>query len=91
MEQFNTYLSLRDATENEIKQALSDPNAIIIEWATGVTFIASQKELCLVRTGIMGGDVREVHWGWIYLTPMHLMKELGEIRQVAFGMRTTSN
>lgn len=80
-------LHFRDATEEEMKRATRDKDAIVVEWDTGVTFLASYKELVLIRMGSMGADVKDIHWGRKYLSPLHLGKEVGEVQIVARGMR----
>jgi hypothetical protein len=74
-----TSLALRFATDKELKAALQTTDAII-EWpAIGFTFHRSLQTLAIVRTGALGGDVREVHGGWVYMIPGHLLKEWEEI------------
>lgn len=75
-----TSLALRLLTEAECKSVLSDDKAETCEWETnGFTFVMSTKHLGILRTGAMGGDVREVHGGWKYLRPRDLYKEWREI------------
>lgn len=72
-----------DATESEIRLALSDPNAKYCEWeSAGLTFVLSEKEMVIVRAGAMGGDVRDVHGGWKYFNLQSLYKEWHEITAV---------
>jgi len=74
-----TSLALRFATDKELKAALQTTDAII-EWESiGLTFHRSLQTLVIVRSGAMGGDVHEVHGGWVYLIPGHLLKEWEEI------------
>ena len=77
-----------DATEAEIRRALSDPAARAVEWENGgLTFILSERHLVIVRTGALGGDVREVHGGWRYLRLVDCLKEWTDIRQTAGAFR----
>jgi hypothetical protein len=77
-----------EATEPELRRALSDPRAVVVEWENaGLTFVASERDLVIVRTGAMGGDVREVHGGWRYFNIQSFLKEWGEITTVAQSFR----
>jgi hypothetical protein len=75
----------RIAAEAEITTAMArDRNVEIIEWGPlGQTFIISFEHLIIVRTGILGGDVREIHGGFVYDNEISLRLDLEEIRQVA--------
>lgn len=77
---FSTRLAVRQTTEDETKRVLQNVSAVI-EWETvGYTFIKSDKELAIVRSGALGGDVRELHGGWKYLNLLHMNIEWNEIR-----------
>lgn len=73
-------LPVREATQAEIRATLGDKRGKLVEWPNaGFTFIMSPRQLVIVRAGILGGDVREVHGGWKYLTLGHLLFEWHEI------------
>lgn len=76
--------ALRLADEDELKKAVGDPHARIIEWASvGLTFVRSDRQCVIARTGALGGDVRQVHGGWFYLNTILLAADWQEILYVA--------
>jgi len=83
-------LALRLLTETECKAVVSDPDLKVAEWETqGYTFFASERHLAILRTAAMGGDMREIHGGWKYVTPFGMWREFHEIKSLerAFAPR----
>jgi hypothetical protein len=84
---YSRYLGL-DATESELRNAIGDPGAVYVEWENaGLTWIMSDRYHVIVRTGALGGDVRDVQGGWKYLRREHMLKEWEEIKAVAESFR----
>jgi len=93
-----TSLSLRLLTETEVRQVLRcmQRDHEFQEWETvGFTFLLCTRGPhtnlgrgpAIIRAGAFGGDVRDVHGGWLYLTEMHARKEWREIGEVAKAYR----
>lgn len=78
-------LALRELTSAECKRVMQCRcSHEIIEWETNkFTFIFCEYNLAIMRTGSLGGDVRDIHGGWKYLTVDHMRKEWREIGEVA--------
>lgn len=71
------------ASEADIRAALNSSDAVI-EWETiGFTFVRSEKECVIVRSGALGGDTLEVHGGWKFANIFKLEMAWREIRAVA--------
>jgi hypothetical protein len=82
-------MASRLLTEAECKAIAQDNTAVIVEWQTnGLSFIASAKYLGIMRTGALGGDMRDIHGGWKYDLPSAFNKELAEIKRVAPAFQT---
>lgn len=98
MDLTTTALSLRLCTQAELKRVASctEPHQTI-EWETlnwvfhlcprGVDFMPRGLTMragpVIMRTGSMGGDVQDIHGGWLYLSPFHAVAEWREIQEVA--------
>lgn len=81
--------AIRFLNETELKLIVQDKELEITEWENvGYTFLFSRKYLGIVRTGIMGGDVREIHGGWKYISLIHMWQEWQEICQVSNAYRS---
>lgn len=80
-------LALRFLTEAECKRFMrchETPPHEVIEWETNeMTFHRCPRLHMILRTGAMGGDVRSIDGGWLYLTADHMDKEWREIGEVA--------
>lgn len=71
------------ATEADIRLALDNSDGVL-EWETvNLTFVRSTYARVIVRSGAMGGDVREVHGGWKYANVFALERAWQEILVVA--------
>ena len=72
------------ASETEIKRAMGDKDAEIIECPViSCTFIVSQKTLTTLRTSAMGGDMFEIEGGWVYPHNIAQLLDRAELRHVA--------
>lgn len=72
------------ASEKELRRAISDRHAEIIECPViSMTFVVSHVYGCIVRAGALGGDVRNIEGGWQYLTSADLRADRDELRQLA--------
>jgi hypothetical protein len=97
-------LALRFLTESEFARVLkcTEHRHQVVEWpGAGMTFvycargvnteINGRAQWCPViyRAGALGGDVRQMHGGWVYLTPLHAAKEWREIQEAgrAYGWK----
>ncbi len=78
----------REATEIEIKRAMQDPNVEVCEWPIGkLTYLFSDKNRTIVRTGELGGDTREIHGAWVYPNPLFAWNEWLEITHLPQGVK----
>ncbi len=74
----------RFATEAEVKAAMQDKNAEIIETpVTGHTFVVSRRAGVMVRAGAMGGDTFNIECAWLYPNDIALLLDAHEVKQVA--------
>lgn len=81
--------AIRFLTGEELKLVVQDSECLVTEWETiGYTFLYSKKHLAIARTGIMGGDIREIHGGWKYINIMHMYQEWEEIKRVSMAYRS---
>lgn len=93
-----TSLALRFLSNAECRRILRcNSGDQYCEWDNaGLTFVycphgieyltdtgASTMGVGIMRAGAMGGDVRDIHGGWLYLTEMHALREWREIQEVA--------
>ncbi len=70
-----------DLTEEQIKLALGDKNAIIYEpRSMPNTFVVSHKHLIILRCNTMGADIRYIEGGWLYASDLSLRFDEQEIR-----------
>lgn len=73
-----------DASESDIRRALADPTALVIEWETArMSWLMSPRARVILRGKGFGGDVRDIELGFYYLKVSHMMKEWREINEVA--------
>lgn len=76
--------ALRMITEGEIRRAMRTANHDVIEWeAAGFTFLRDERTRVIIRAGSLGGDVRDIHGGWKYLTVADMDHDWNEIRDLA--------
>lgn len=75
-----------EASETQLKrvanQAPSELDHLEVP-ILGQMFTRSLKYLIVIRSGIMGGDVRDIHGGWVYLNDILLRADWEEIRQIS--------
>lgn len=77
------------ASERELKRAIRDRNAEIIEVPMiSMCFIVSYRDLVIVRSAILGGDVRDIEGGWAYASDLRLRADVQEIRGLARNVGT---
>lgn len=75
------------ASEREIRNALRDKNAEIIEChIINITFVVSYERLTIVRSAILGGDVRDIEGGWTYANDIALRLDVQELRHLSRQM-----
>lgn len=71
------------ATDEDVRAALEDSDGVL-EWETvGYTFVKSARACVIVRSGALGGDVREVHGGWKFANPFRMEMAWNEILVVS--------
>jgi hypothetical protein len=71
------------ASERELKRILSDKQAEVYEVPPiCITFLVSQRFMCIVRAAALGGDTRDVEGGWVYDNPIHFMADRSEILEL---------
>jgi hypothetical protein len=72
------------ASEEEVKRAMGDKNAQIIEAPViGCTFIVSRATCITLRTSAMGGDLFEIEGGWVYTNDIAQLLDRNELLIVA--------
>jgi hypothetical protein len=72
--------AVRHLTDTEIGAIMKDPRTEIIEWAAlGLTWLLNRARLGIVRCGAMGGDVFDIHGGWLYPNDIAFMLDRQEI------------
>lgn len=82
---------VRQLTESELRRILSTKGLVAVEWGwAGQTYLRSDRFLAIIRTGIMGGDVRDVHGGWRYPNEFSLLMDWQEIEYMG-SKRTPLN
>lgn len=75
----------REATGSELVHALGskeDLDVLEVSWMNH-TYIRNTRMLIIARTGALGGDVKDVHGGWVYLTDLQMRADWAEIRRIA--------
>lgn len=71
------------ASEAELERGMRDKNVRVYEVPMlNETFLVSWDKLMIIRTGSLGGDVREVFGGWVYENLIRLMADEQEIVQL---------
>lgn len=72
---------LRELTQAELKEAMARKDGVMVaEWpGMGKTFLGHRASLTIVRTGALGGDVRTVDGGWLYLNDVTWLMDWSEI------------
>jgi hypothetical protein len=70
------------ASDAEVKRAMmrARPHDVHEVPMIGHTFVCVPRLLTIVRCGAMGGDMQEIHGGWVYSNPMAFAAEREEIR-----------
>lgn len=72
------------ASEREIRRALTDVHAEVIEMPVmGLTFVVSLKHLTMLRATAFGGDTRNVEGGWVYPNSIALGLDKYEVVRVS--------
>lgn len=75
---------LRPATDKEIKRALKDKSAEVIEIPIiQMTYVVSHRYGISVRCAMMGGDTFDVECGWKYISDIALRRDKEELRHLA--------
>lgn len=73
----------RELTRSELVSTLQRRDLVVAEWpGMGLTFLSHRPLLRIVRTGALGGDVRDVHGGWLYSNDISFMLDWTEIMYV---------
>jgi hypothetical protein len=82
----------REATEAEIRRIRGEKDLDYVEWRLwNQTFFLSLKELIIVRTNILGGDVADVQGGWRYDNDILIRADWEEIRRVGADLERQFN
>jgi hypothetical protein len=71
-----------EASERQIKRGLTKADDVLEIYILQQTFFRCIDELIIVRTGIAGGDTRDIHGGWIYTNDIVLRADWEEIRRL---------
>lgn len=76
----------REATEKEVKWLTKNHSkeALMVEWPwAGQTFWVFKRHMVIIRSNILGGDVVDIHGGWVYPNPIVLELDLQEILKLS--------
>lgn len=72
------------ASDGEIQRVMRDKESEVIECpGVGITFLCSFRFLTILRSGAMGGDVRNIEGGWVYASDLAMRFDLQEMRHLS--------
>lgn len=81
----------RELTDRELLQAFRRPDLIVVEWEWAAqTFLAHRPSLVILRSGMLGGDIRVIHGGWKYPNDIAWLLDWSEIVHVGRLVRSAS-